>query len=316
MICVENSAIQKDMQSRKDIVTLSSIHWNKEFINAKNTFNLISVLSIGYRIITVKNQTFVRTQRVSDQSNSDSNENDYMNTGMLSKNYSETKKLLLKVTITVGIKIITTILITVIFNNVTAIKTVLNEHPWISPVFGIQALLFGGLLFFVPNSLTSKPWNYILLSLIALTSGIVISTFAILPSTTWSMLSWIIANMLFGVFFIAGLKLKFDLTRYWHLIIIYALIMMCLGFIISVLLNELKTGQVANHILGAIYVLISIPCIICEGQMMQGGKCIVFKRKQFVLASLMCWFTLICTYFGVLFQLSDYNFFVSYISNT
>ncbi|VDP98145.1 unnamed protein product [Trichobilharzia regenti] len=104
-----------------------------------------------------------------DQSNSDSNENDYMNTGMLSKNYSETKKLLLKVTITVGIKIITTILITVIFNNVTAIKTVLNEHPWISPVFGIQALLFGGLLFFVPNSLTSKPWNYILLSLIVST---------------------------------------------------------------------------------------------------------------------------------------------------
>ncbi|CAH8291056.1 unnamed protein product, partial [Heterobilharzia americana] len=77
----------------------------------------------------------------------------------------------------------------------------------------------------------------------AITSGIVISTFAILPSPTWSILSWIIAVMLFTVFFIAGLKVKYDLTKYWNVVTFYALIMICLGFVISVLLNELKTGQ-------------------------------------------------------------------------
>ncbi|CAH8510924.1 unnamed protein product [Heterobilharzia americana] len=241
-------------------------------------------------------------------------ENSYVIKGKYDNSIT-TKKFLLKICIIVCTEILITVLITTIFSNVTAIKKALNEHPWISPAFGIQALLFGELLFVVPNSLTSKPWNYILLTMIAITSGIVISTFAILPSPTWSILSWIIAVMLFTVFFIAGLKVKYDLTKYWNVVTFYALIMICLGFVISVLLNELKTGQVANHILGAIYVTISIPCTICEGQMIQGGKNVEFKRKQYILASLMCWFTLTCTYFGVLFQLSDYNFFISYSSN-
>ncbi|KAH8874952.1 hypothetical protein KSF78_0004479 [Schistosoma japonicum] len=170
----------------------------------------------------------------------------------------------------------------------------------------IKALLFGELLFVVPYSLSRSPWRYILLGMIALTSGVVISTFSILPSNVWSLLSWCIASMLYIVFFIVGLRIYYDVTRLWHYIIVFTIMMIFLGFAVSV---------VGNHILGGIYLVTSIPCTICEGQMIQGGKLIKFKNKQYIIASIMCWFTLTCTYFGVLFQLSDYNFFLSYILN-
>ncbi|KAH8874951.1 hypothetical protein KSF78_0004479 [Schistosoma japonicum] len=232
-------------------------------------------------------------------------EYNFMINGLCKQNI-KSRKLLIKICIILCINISITILCTILFNNITQIKKVLDEQSWISPVFGIQALLFGELLFVVPYSLSRSPWRYILLGMIALTSGVVISTFSILPSNVWSLLSWCIASMLYIVFFIVGLRIYYDVTRLWHYIIVFTIMMIFLGFAVSV---------VGNHILGGIYLVTSIPCTICEGQMIQGGKLIKFKNKQYIIASIMCWFTLTCTYFGVLFQLSDYNFFLSYILN-
>ncbi|KAH8874953.1 hypothetical protein KSF78_0004479 [Schistosoma japonicum] len=213
-------------------------------------------------------------------------EYNFMINGLCKQNI-KSRKLLIKICIILCINISITILCTILFNNITQIKKVLDEQSWISPVFG-------------------SPWRYILLGMIALTSGVVISTFSILPSNVWSLLSWCIASMLYIVFFIVGLRIYYDVTRLWHYIIVFTIMMIFLGFAVSV---------VGNHILGGIYLVTSIPCTICEGQMIQGGKLIKFKNKQYIIASIMCWFTLTCTYFGVLFQLSDYNFFLSYILN-